>query len=98
MRHLLIVLSLALACSPAFAAETFDGRWEGVLIPNERCKDGTIQFEVKENRIASGFIQGTAPNGQVNKGSITSVDSIATDGRISITIGGNSPGFIAFTG
>lgn len=89
---------MLLASTTTVAAESFDGRWEGVLIPNERCKDGTIEFEVRGNRIANGSLQGTIPDGRLSKGSLSSVEPAGSDGRMKILIGGKFPGELTFTG
>ena len=91
-------VSLMLLSSATFPAESFDGKWEGVLIPNEKCKDGTIEFEVKGNRITSGFLQGTIPDGRVNRGSVTSAEPAGPDGKMKIIIGGKFPGELTFSG
>jgi hypothetical protein len=100
MKAIGTVASVGLLLLPIMlcSAESFDGRWGGLLIPNERCKDGTIEFEIKDNRLTSGFIQGSAPNGRVNKGSISGVEPVESNGKMKIMIGNKSPGSIAFTG
>ena len=84
--------------SGACSAQLFDGRWEGILLPNERCKDGTIEFEMKDNRITSGSLQGTIPGGRVNSGPVASVEPVGSDGKMKILIGTRFPGELMFAG
>ena len=91
-------VSAMLLANTTALAQSFDGKWEGVLLPNEKCKDGTIEFEVKGNGITSGSLQGTIPDGRVNSGPVASVEPAGQDGKMKILIGTRFYGTLTFTG